>query len=153
MCQGWMWLSCSVPSPMNYPRGPLPHSQLVTREVWLWPILLPQGVAGPWFCLSSGFTYINEIILLQKQTHPGTRLCSSWMALLKSLSGRGGWRRWRGSRRLDVGVDYIGGKADSITTWDPWTRAGCGPGSSCRLADLGDPYLTLISLTSSPRHR
>lgn len=65
----------------------------------------------------------------------------------------GGCRRWRGSSRLDVGVDYIGGKADSITTWDPWAKAGCGPGSSCHLADLSDPYLTLIALASSPRHQ
>lgn len=47
---------------------------------------------------------------------------------------------------MNVGVNYIGVKDDSVPTWDLWIRVGCGAGSSCSLADLGDPHLTLMSL-------
>lgn len=71
------------------------------------------------------------------------------MALLKRLSGRGDAEGGKDPADwMWVSITLV---ADSITTWDPWTTAGCGPGSSCRLADLGDPYLTLIFLASS-RH-
>lgn len=67
------------------------------------------------------------------------------MAVSKRLEGRRG-RMWKGSWRLNVGVNYIGVKADSVPTWDPWIGVGCGAGSSCSLAELGDPHLTLMSL-------
>lgn len=66
------------------------------------------------------------------------------MVVPKRLEGRG--RMWKGSWRLDVGVNYIGVKADSVPIWDPWIGVGCGAGSSCSLAQLGDPHLTMMSL-------